>query len=176
MGPGSRVSTVAVVAGAVVLVGLGVIAGLRFTAEPATRTIAGMITVVESEFAKFDRDVHDGLDLGPMSAVDAARVRCTAMGTDAHVLPGQPVVMFDEDGAELGRGQLGLALPVRVVDKESGRPSMSCQMPFKMEATEIVAAERKGIVSLEIGSRGRRSYTLKDLESSGWNLEVRPTS
>jgi hypothetical protein len=59
MGSFSRVSTVAAVAGAIVLIGLAVLAGELVTAEPATRTLAGMVTLVESEFAKFDRDVHD---------------------------------------------------------------------------------------------------------------------
>jgi hypothetical protein len=168
MESGSRVSTVAAVAAAIVLIGLAVVAGALVTAEPATRTLAGVVTLVEGEFAKFDRDVHDGLDLGPIPATDAPRLRCSAMGTDALVLPGQPVVMYDEDGEVLGRGLLGQAEPVAVVDPGTGRSSMSCRLPFA-----ITAVERKGNVTLEIGSRDRRTYTSKELEAVDWNLEVR---
>jgi hypothetical protein len=168
VGSFSRVSTVAAVAGAIVLIGLAVLAGELVTAEPATRTLAGMVTLVESEFAKFDRDVHDGLELGPIPATEAPRLRCAAMGTDALVLPGQPVVMYDEDGEVLGRGLLGQADPVPVVDPETGRTSMSCRLPF-----EVTAVDRKGNVTLEIGSRARRTYTSQELEAVDWNLEVR---
>ena len=168
MGSFSRVSTAAAVAGAIVLIGLAVLAGALVTSGPATRTLAGMVTLVEGEFAKFDRDVHDGLELGPLPATDAARLRCTALGTDALVLPGQPVVMYDEDGDVLGRGLLGQAQPVPVVDPATGRTSMSCRLPF-----EITAVERKGNVTLEIGSRARRTYTSKELEAADWTLEVR---
>jgi hypothetical protein len=168
MGSSSRVSTVAAVAGAIVLIGLAVLAGALVTAGPAMRTLAGMVTLVEGEFAKFDRDVHDGLELGPIPATDAARVRCAALGSDALVLPGQPVVMYDEDGDVLGIGLLGQAQPVPLVDPQTGRTSMSCRLPF-----EITAVERSGNVMLQIGSRGRRTYTSKELEAVDWNLEVR---
>jgi hypothetical protein len=61
----SRVSTAAAVAGAILFIALAVLAGALVTAEPATRPLAGMVTLVEGEFAKFDRDVRDGLELGP---------------------------------------------------------------------------------------------------------------
>jgi hypothetical protein len=164
----SQVSTVAAVVGAIALIGLAVLAGALVTAAPATRTIVGVVTLVEGEFAKFDRDVHDGLEHGPIPATDAPRQRCSAMGTDALVLPGLPVIMYDEDGTELGRGLLGQTEPVPVVDPATGRTSMSCRLPFAM-----TAVERTGIVTLEIGSRDRRTYTSNELEAADWNLEVR---
>jgi hypothetical protein len=168
MGAGPRTSTIAAFAGAIVLIGLAVLAGTLVTAAPATRTLAGVVTIVEGEFAKFDRDVHDGLDFRPIPATDAPRLRCSAMGADALVLPGQPVVMYDEDGEVLGRGLLGDVDPVPVVDPDTDRTLMSCRLPF-----EITAFDRKGNVTLEIGSRDRRTYTSKELEAVDWNLEVR---
>jgi hypothetical protein len=90
------------------------------------------------------------------------------MGSDALVLPGQPIVMYSEDGEQLGRGLLGQVEPVPFVDPATGRTSMSCRLPFA-----ITAVERKGNVTLEIGSRDRRTYTAKELEAVDWNLEVR---
>jgi hypothetical protein len=168
MGSGSRVSTAAAFAGAIALIGLAVLAGTLVTAAPATRTLAGVVTIVEGEFAKFDRDVHEGLTLRPIPATDAPRLRCSAMGADALVLPGQPVVMYDEDGEVLGRGLLGEVDPVVLVDPETSRTSVSCRLPF-----EITAFDRTGNVTLEIGSRDRRTYTSKELEDVDWNLEVR---
>jgi hypothetical protein len=168
MGSVSRTSTIAAFAGAIVLIGLAVLAGTLVTAAPATRTLAGVVTIVEGELAKFDRDVHDGLDFRPIPATDAPRIRCSAMGADARVLPGQPVVMYDEDGEVLGRGLLGEADPVLVVDPDTDRTSMSCRLPFA-----ITAFDRKGNVTLAIGSRDRRTYTSKELEAVDWNLEVR---
>lgn len=168
MESGSRVSTVAAIVGALALIGLAVVAGALVTAEPATRTLDGVVTLVEGELAKFDRDVHDGLELGPIPATDAPRLRCSAMGTDALVLPGLPVVAYDEEGEVLGRGLLGQAEPVPVVDSETGRTSMSCRLPFA-----ITAVERKGNVTLEIGARDRRTYTSTELEAADWNIEVR---
>jgi len=164
----SRASTLAAVVGAIALVGLAVLAGVLVTAEPATRSIAGMITLVEGQFPKFDHDVHDGLAARPVPTTDAARLRCTELGTDARVLPGQPIVMYDEDGGVLGRALLGQAEPIPVIDPETGRTSMSCRLPF-----EITALDRTGNVTFEIGARGRRTYTSKQLEAAGWNLEVR---
>jgi hypothetical protein len=168
MGAGPRTSTIAAFAGATVLIGLAVLAGTFVTAAPATRTLAGVVTIVEGEFAKFDRDVHDAMELGPIPATDAPRLRCSAMGADALVLPGQPVVMYDEDGEVLGRGLLGEVDPVLVIDPETSRASMSCRLPF-----EITAFDRTGNVTLEIGSRDRRTYTSKELEAVDWKLEVR---
>jgi len=168
MGSGSRASTVAAFAVAVVLIGFAVLAGTLMTTAPATRTLAGVVTIVEGELAKFDRDVHDGLDFRPIPASDAPRLRCSAMGADALVLPGQPVVMYDEDGDVLGRGLLGEVDPVVIVDPDTDRTSMSCRLPF-----EITAFDRRGNVSLEIGSDVRRTYTSRELEAVDWNLEVR---
>jgi hypothetical protein len=168
MESGSRVSTVAAVAGAIVLVGLAVLAGALVTAEPTTRTLAGVVTLVEGEVAKFDRDVRDGLELGPIPPTDAPRVRCSAIGTDAQVLPGQAIVMYDEDGVVLGRGLLGQLEAVPVADPTTGRTSMSCRLPF-----EIDAIDRKGNVTFEIGSRERRTYTSRELDASNWNVELR---
>jgi hypothetical protein len=168
MASDSRVPTVAAVVGTIVLIGLAVLAGALVTAEPATRTVAGVVTLVEGEVAKFDRDVHDGLELGPIPKTDAPRLRCHAMGQQALVLPGLPVVMSDEDGAVLGRGLLGQLEPVPYVDPVTGRRSMSCRLPFA-----ITAVERTGNVTLEIGSRDRRTYTSRELDAVGWILEVR---
>jgi hypothetical protein len=164
----SRVSTAAAVAGAILFIALAVLAGALVTAEPATRPLAGMVTLVEGEFAKFDRDVRDGLELGPIPPTDASRLRCSAMGTDAQVLPGQAIVMYDEDGIVLGRGLLGPPEPMAVTDPSTGRTSMSCRLPF-----EIDAIERTGNVTLEIGSRGLRTYTSRELDASDWNVELR---
>jgi len=168
MESGSRVSSVAAICGAIVLVGLAMLAGVLVTAQPGTRTLAGVVTLVESEMAKFDRDVREGLAAKSIPPTDAERLRCAAMGNDAFVLPGQAVVMYDEEGTVLGRGLLGEAQPIPVLDPQSGRTSMSCRLPF-----EIAAVERKGIVTFEIGSRDRRTYTSRELEAVDWNLEVR---
>jgi hypothetical protein len=164
----SRVSAVAAVASAIVLIGFAVLAGALVTAEPATRTVVGVVTLVEGELAKFDRDVHDGLNLAPIPATDAPRLRCSALATDSLVLPGQAVVIYDEDGEVLGRGQLGQAEPAPVVDPQTGRTAMSCRLPF-----QITAVDRTGNVTIGIGSRDRHTYTSKELEAADWNLEVR---
>ena len=164
----SRVSTAAAVLGAIVLIGLAVLAGLLATAEPPTRSLAGVVTLVEGEIAKFDRDVHEGLAARPILAADAPRLRCSALGTDAQVLPGQAIVMYDEDGVVLGRGLLGQPEPVPVADPTTGRTSMSCRLPFEMNAVD-----RNGNVSLQIGDRERRTYTSKELDASNWNVELR---
>lgn len=168
MGAGSRFSSIAAVAGAIVLIGLAVLAGALVTAEPATRTLAGAVTLVEGEMAKFDRDVRDGLELGPIPPTDAPRLRCSAMGKDAQVLPGQSVVMYDEDGVVLGRGLLGQPVPASVVEPTTGRASMSCRLPFTIDAIE-----RQGNVTLQIESRDRRTYTPTELDASNWNIELR---
>jgi hypothetical protein len=168
MESGSRVSTITTLAGAIVFVGLAVLAGALLTAEPTTRTLSGMVTLLEGEVAKFDRDVHEGLAARPIPAADAGRLRCSAIGADAQVLPGQAIVMYDEDGIVLGRGLLGPPEPMAVTDPSTGRTSMSCRLPF-----EIDAIERTGNVTLEIGSRGLRTYTSRELDASGWNVELR---
>jgi hypothetical protein len=165
---GSRLSSIAAVAGAIVLIGLAVLAGAFVTAEPMTRTLAGMVTLIEGEVTKFDRDVHEGLVAGPISLADARRLRCSTISTDAKVLPGQAIVMYDEDGAVLGRGVLGPTEPVPVADPTTGRTSMSCRLPF-----EIDAIERTGNVTFEIGDQERRTYTSKELDASKWNIELR---
>jgi hypothetical protein len=164
----SRVSTAAAVLGAIVLIGLAVLAGLQATAEPTTRSLAGVVTLVEGEIAKFDRDVHEGLAVRPILTADAPRLRCFALGTDAQVLPGQAIVMYDEDGVVLGRALLGQPEPVPVADPTTGRTTMSCRIPF-----ELNAVDRKGNVSLQIGDRERRAYTSKELDASNWNVELR---
>lgn len=168
MESGSRLSSVVAVIGAIALFGVAVLAGVLVTAQPGTRSLAGVVTLVESEMAKFDRDVREGLAARSIPATDAERLRCAAMGTDAFVSPGQAVVMYDEEGTVLGRGLLGEAVPIPVLDPQSGRTSMSCRLPF-----EITAVERKGNVTFEIGSRDRRTYTSRELGAVDWNLEVR---
>ena len=167
MESGSRASTVAAVLGAIVLIGLAMLAGTIATAEPPTRSLAGVVTLVEGEMAKFDRDVHEGLAARRVPAADARRLRCSAIGTDALVLPGQAIVMYDEDGVVLGRGLLGQPEPVPVADPTTGRPSMSCRLRF-----ELHAVDRKGNVTLQIGSRERRTYTSKELDANDWNVEL----
>jgi hypothetical protein len=164
----SRLSTIAAVAGAIVLIGLAMLAGALVTAEPTTRTLAGVVMLVEGEVTKFDRDVREGLAARPIPAGDAQRLRCSAIGAEAFVLPGQPIVMYDEDGVVLGQGLLGQPVPAPVVDLRTGRTSMSCRLPFT-----INAVERKGNVAIEIGSRERRTYTSRELDASNWNVELR---
>jgi hypothetical protein len=168
MESGPRVSTVGAVVGAIVLVGLAVLAGVLVTAVPATRTLAGVVTLIEGDVAKFDRDVHEGLATRPTPVADAERRRCSAIGTDAQVLPGQAIVVYDEDGVVLGQGILGQPDPVAVSNPRTGRVSMSCRLHF-----EIDAIDRTGNVTFEIGSRERRTYTSRELDASNGNVELR---
>lgn len=164
----ARVSSVAAVLGALVFVGLAVLAGALVTATPETRTLTGVVTLIEGEMAKFDRDVREGLVATSARPADAERDRCSAIGTDAFVLPGAAVVMYDEEGVVLGRGLLGQVEAAPVVDPGTGRTSMSCRLPFRIDAIE-----QRGNVTIEIGARDRRTYTSRELDAADWNLEVR---
>jgi hypothetical protein len=163
-----RASLLVSVAGSIVLVGLAVFAGVLVTSQPETRTLAGVVTLLESEMAKFDRDVREGPADRSIPAAEAERRRCASIATEALVLPGQTIVLFDEEGRVLGRGLLGQVEPVRRADPTSGRPSMSCRLPFRIDAFE-----HAGNVKVEIGSRVGRTYTARELDALDWNLEVR---
>ena len=103
--------------GALVVVGGAILVGRIIISPPATQPLHGVVTLVESEIAKFDRDVHDPQP----SAPDASRARCTALGIDAVIAPGAEIVMYDEEGAVLGRGALGDVEPAEVTDPATGR-------------------------------------------------------
>ena len=152
------------VVGALVVVGGAILLARIVISPPATEPLQGVVTLVESEIAKFDRDVHNSQP----SAPDASRDRCTALGIDVVIAPGAEIVLYDEEGAVLGRGALGDIEPAEVKDPATGRSTMSCRLPFA-----IAAIPHDGNVTFGIGSLDRRTYTRAELDAVDWNLEVR---
>jgi hypothetical protein len=164
MASSSRMPSPLAIVGALVVVGGAILAGRIIISPPATQPLHGAVTLVESEIAKFDRDVHDPQPLAP----DASLARCTALGIDAVIAPGAEIVMYDEEGAVLGRGALGSVEPAEVTDPATGRTTMTCRLPFA-----IAAVPHDGNLTFGIGSLDRRTYTLSELDAVEWNLEVR---
>lgn len=163
----SRAGLVVAGIGLAAMVGLGTLAALFATGQIAGRTLSGEVRIVESQTARFDRQVHASVaDTRPAPGNVDVRL-CLQLGAAVDAAPGQSIVIYDVGGSVIGRGTLGQ--PEQSFDQ--ARPANAshvvCRLPFR-----IGDVRRTDAVRIELGSHTRATYDTDALDRRGWYVEL----
>ena len=147
--------------GLLAMVGLATLAALFSAGEGDRQALSGEVRIVESQMARFDRQVHAAvLDPGTeLGDVDVGL--CLELADAVDVAPGHSVVLYDPAGTVIGEGTLGQ--PEQSIDES--RPAYAdhvvCRLPFR-----VGEVQRTDAVRIDIGSRTRATYDTASLDES----------
>jgi hypothetical protein len=151
---------------ALLVVGMVIVTALFATGEIGGRQLKGEVLIVESQIARFDREVHANLAGATTSNAEDPSL-CLALGDEVDVAPHDPIVLYDERGFVLARGMLGAAQ----FHAPSPTPDVAdvkvCRMSFYVDDIR-----RSRSVTVEIGSQLRATFESADLDARDWNLEL----
>jgi hypothetical protein len=153
--------------GPMVMVGLATLAILFATGELGGRTLSGEVRIVESQTARFDRQVHAGMvDALPEPGNVDARL-CLKLAAARDAAPGHSIVLYDGGGSVIGQGTLGP--PGQSIDES--RPAHAGDVVCRLEF-QIGDVRRTDVVRIELGSRTRATYDAEALDQRGWYVEL----
>jgi hypothetical protein len=163
----SRAGLVVAGIGLVAMVGFATLAVLFATGEIGGRTLSGEVRIVESQTARFDRQVH-------ANVVDARPERgnvdvglCLELADAVDVAPGHAIVLYDDGGSVIGHGTLGQPEPAIDETRPASAGTVVCQLPFR-----VGDVRRTDSVRVEIGSHARATYDTAALDSRDWYVEL----
>ena len=162
-----RVGWVLAGIGLLAVAGLATVAVLFGTGEIGGRTLMGEIRIVESQTARFDRQVHANVvDTRPEPGrVDA--VLCLNLAGAVDVAPGHPIVLYDAGGSEIGQGTLGQPEPSIDETRSPYADTVVCRLPFR-----VGDVRRTDAIRIDIGSLTRATFDIAALDSRGWYVEL----
>ncbi len=162
-----RVGWVLAGIGLLAIASLATLAALLAAGEGGRQELSGEVRIVESQMARFDRQVHaDTADATP-SPGNVDNALCLELAHAVDVAPGHAVVLYDLAGKVIGEGTLGE--PERSIDES--RPAYAdtivCRLLFRVGDVRPTDAVR-----IDIGSRTRATYDSAALASRGWYVEL----
>jgi hypothetical protein len=138
-----------------------------------TRRLTGSITVFESQNELFGSSIGrassftvEGSIPGNNSGVGALQdgASCQTAGGFSDVAPGRDVTVYGPTSEVLGTAPLGSGMLVTLATESK----YGCQFSFVFPSVPS-----NGGVTIEVGSRGRLTYTLADLTAANWMLALR---
>jgi hypothetical protein len=156
----SRAPSIVAVVGALVLIASGVLVALLITERSAPRTLSGTITWVDTQQARFDRDVHGWVNPRTPPPNESS---CEAAMPAVALSPGQDVMVYDGSGAVIGHGALGTVLAP--VPEASTPGDRGCGVSF------AVSVPRADGYTVEVGPH-RATYASRDLDVAGWDIQI----
>lgn len=163
----SRAGLVVAGIGLVAMIGLATLAVLFATGQIAGRTLSGEVRIVESQTARFDRQVHASVaETRPAPGNVDIRL-CLQLGAVVDAAPGHSIVIYDGSGSVIGRGTLGQPEPSIDQPRPAYASHVACRLPFR-----IGDVQRTDAVRIEIGSHTRATYDTEALDRRGWYLEL----
>jgi hypothetical protein len=152
---------------AVLVVGMAIITALFATGEIGGRRLKGEILIVESQVARFDREVHASLAGATTPSKPEDPALCHSLADEVDVSPHAPVVLYDERGFVLARGMLGDA-QFSTTDSTPDYVDVEvCRLSFSVGDLRPSRS-----VTVEIGSQLRGTFETADLDARDWNLEL----
>ena len=149
-----------------VLTGAAAVASLVATGQIGGRQIVGEVRIIESQVARFDRQVHAALGAGTQSFEEGDRGLCLGLAAAQQVAPGGEVVLYDERGSVIGRGALGGAR-VASVAAESASDSQVCAFEFS-----IPDVRRTDSLVVEVGGTRRATYAASEFTGRQWFVSI----
>jgi hypothetical protein len=162
----TRAGLVFAVIGLVAMVGLATLVVLFETGQIGGQTLRGEVRIVESQTARFDRQVHADVVYAPEPrGVDVDL--CLELGDAVGVAPGHPIVLYDDGGSVIGQGTLGQPEPAIDESRPAYADHVVCRLPF-----HVGDVRRTEAVRLAIGSQTRASYNVAALDGRGWYVEL----
>jgi hypothetical protein len=152
--------------GLVAVVGIAALAALWATGKIGGGQLSGEITILESQRARFDREVHGSLAGPTLRPGDRDTSLCLKLAAAQGIQPGGPVVLYDEMGSVIAEGALGRA-PSEATSRQESEDIPVCAFRFLVD--DIRKTET---VTLEIGGARRATYQRDELDAHDWFVQV----
>jgi hypothetical protein len=146
--------------------GIAVVGALLATGEIGGRQIFGEVQITESQFARFDRQLHGGMAVASLDPGDGDTGLCLELAAAEGVAPGDPVVLYSEDGVVIGRGALSQA-HVDFLNQEPDDSNQVCVFRFHIDDIRHTDS-----VAVEIGGTQRATYRASEFEGRRWSVQI----
>ncbi len=129
----SNTGSFAVGIGLAALVGLVVVALVVLTGGTGARALDGEVQIVESQLAKFDRELHASMAGATRTQAKGDAGLCLELARRLDVAPGHPVVLTDQAGSVIGESSLGPAELATEGPSGAGDDVIVCRLPFRVD-------------------------------------------
>jgi hypothetical protein len=121
------------------------------SAQPKTATVAGLVDLLDITAAT----------RMPLGEPVRAGMSCSGNGSHSDLTTGAQVLVLDEAGATIGKGQLeaGSFQPAR---------GAGCTWPYAVHGVPTT----KAFYRLTVASRGGPTFSAEELSSTGWKMDL----
>jgi hypothetical protein len=162
----SRTRNLAAGFGLVALVAVAAVGALFATGEIGGRQVTGTVVIMESQLARFDREVHARLADATRDPRPGETGLCLELAAAEGIAPGSPVVLYDEGNFVIGRGALGRAR-METPRREPYEDIQVCVFRFYID--DIRNTES---VAVDIGGTRRATYDASAFNGRHWVVEI----
>ena len=136
------------------------------TGRTGARALDGEVQIVESQLAKFDRELHASM-AGANGPAKGDAGLCLELARRLDVAPGHHVVLTDQAGSVIGESSLGPAELVTEGPSGAGDDVIVCRLPFRVDDIRPT-----GAVTIAIGTQQRATFRGDELEARSWHVEL----